>query len=521
MDGGTADRTIARVVGALRAPVPNEERVSTIVTEQIAHDLRVRIRAASNLPSPPAVAARLIAVADDPDLTMTTVVDILRVDPALTAKLLRLANSPLYARRRHIDTLQQAVTLLGLDAVMTAALSLTLLSDHTTGARASVFTAQWSRSVHAAVSAQALAAHVPSVPPPDAFLAALLQDIGILVIAKLEPQVYELLERPRHDAVAAAERVQLGFDHSLAGAELLAAWNLPGHVVEAVRNSHRDDLDAATPLDAIVSIGGLIADAVGGDSEIMPVVRDRAARLGITVDQLNLTLEAIDEALPALASLLRATAPAADRLAEMAAEMIMERMMSAQAATDELRTQFQSAAETATLLVEQNRIDPLTRQLNRRTLELTIDEHIEQWHRFGWPFAIFFIDVDHFKHVNDTWGHTTGDQVLAAVAAQLTQTLRYGDHVGRYGGDEFVVVLPAVSSLQANAIAARLVASMRSNPIRLPDGTLHTQTVSIGVAATDQMRGPVDRVALVEAADRGLYAAKHGGRDRWSAARRR
>jgi diguanylate cyclase (GGDEF)-like protein len=494
--------------------------VSTIVTEQMEHDLRVRIRTASNLPSPPAVAARLIKVADDPDLNMTTVVDILRVDPALTAKLLRLANSPLYARRRHIDTLQQAVTLLGLDAVMTAALSLTLLSDHTAGSRASVFQKQWSRSVHAAVAAQALAVHLPVVPPPDAFLAALLQDIGVLVIAKLEPSVYEALDQPSHEPLIDAEVCTLGFDHATAGAELLSAWNLPGHVVNAVRHSHRGDLGLDAPLDAIVAISGLIADGVAGDVEIMPVVRERADVLGITVDQLNQTLAAMDEALPQLAPLLHAAVPPTERLAEMAAEMIMERLMSAQAATDELRTQFQCASETATLLVEQNRIDPLTRQLNRHALEVTIDDQVEQWNRFGWPFAILFVDVDHFKQVNDTWGHSAGDDVLGAVAAQLSQTLRHGDLVGRFGGDEFIVVLPAVSSLQASNVAARLVASMRSNPIRVSDGTLHTQTVSIGVAATDQFRGPLNRQELIEAADRALYAAKHDGRDAWAVAPR-
>ena len=301
---------------------------------------------------------------------------------------------------------------------------------------------------------------------------------------------------------------------------MLSAWNLPTHVIDAVRHSHRDDLGAENPLDAIVAISGLIADTVAGDAEIMPTVRERSEVLGITVDQLNLTLTAMDEALPQLASLLHAAVPPTERLAEMAAEMIMERLMSAQAATDELRSQFQSAAETATLLVEQNRIDPLTRQLNRRTLELVIDEQADQWNRFGWPFAILFIDVDHFKRVNDTWGHGAGDEVLGAVAGQLTQTLRHGDHVGRYGGDEFIVVLPAVSSLQASSVAARLVASMRSNPVRVPDGSLHVQTVSIGVAATDQFRGPVNRQDLIDAADRALYAAKNGGRDAWATAPR-
>jgi diguanylate cyclase (GGDEF)-like protein len=488
-------------------------------TAQPASELRERVRAASNLPSPPAVAARLIDVADDPDLNMTTVVEILRVDPALTAKLLRLANSPLYARRRHIDTLQQAVTLLGLDAVMTAALSLTLLSDNTGGAAAAVFRGQWTRSVHAAVAAQALAAHVTRVSPPDAFLAGLLQDIGILVISRLEPQVYQNVEIPTHARLIELEIAELGVDHAVAGAELLESWNLPNHVVEAVRRSHDDTLHASRPLDALVSLSGIIADALAGDGELMPLVRERAASIGLTVEQLNAALEAIGEALPPLASLLHADVPPTDRLAEMAAEMIMERMMSAHAAADDLRQQFQHAADTASVLVEQNRLDPLTRQLNRRTLELSIDERLEQWNRFGWPFAVLFVDVDHFKHVNDTYGHRTGDEVLALVAMQISEHLRHGDLVGRYGGDEFVVILPTITMTQASAVAARLVAAMRSHTVRTASGHEHRQTISVGVTATDVFSGTISRQELLDVADRALYDAKHAGRDRWAIAK--
>ena len=227
--------------------------VAAARTESLAV-LSARLRSASNLPSPPAVAARLIDVADDPDLSMTKVVEILRIDPALTAKLLRLANSPLYARRRHIETLQQAVTLLGLDTVMTAALSLTLLSD-TTAQSADVFRRQWSRSVYAAVSAQALAAHCPHVPAPDAFLAALLQDVGILALARLEPTLYADLVDTDHDALTAREHSVLGVDHAEAGAELLACWNLPSHVVGAVRQSHAATCEGSDPLENIGRVG--------------------------------------------------------------------------------------------------------------------------------------------------------------------------------------------------------------------------------------------------------------------------
>lgn len=481
----------------------------------IDDDLGARIRSATNLPSPPAVAARLIEIAEDPDLSLTKVVDILRVDPALTAKLLRLANSPLYARRRHIDTLQQAVTLLGLDAVLTAALSLTLLSDSDSSrSSSSVFRSQWSRSVHAAVAAQALAGRSRIVSPPDAFLGALVQDIGILVIARLEPTAYAAADGVGHGGLIELEQSAIGVDHSTAGAELLASWNLPTPIVEAVRNSH-GDVSPDRPLDSIVALSGLIADALAGDSEAMSRVRERAAVVGIDTEVLNRTLDDIGEALPQLASLLQATVPPSDRLAEMAAEMIMERMISAQVATDELRRQYHDAESTAAQLEGEHRLDALTGQLNRRSLDAALDEHVERWRRFGWPFGVLFVDVDHFKQVNDTHGHRAGDAALTTVAERIASHLRHGDLVGRYGGDEFVVVLPSVSEQQAAVVAERLVTAMREHPVDLGQGVHITQTISVGVASTDRFDEPVDTGAFVDLADRALYAAKRAGRDRW------
>jgi diguanylate cyclase (GGDEF)-like protein len=335
-------------------------------------------------------------------------------------------------------------------------------------------------------------------------------------LAKIEPDLYSDLADTTHDPLVARERQRLDVDHAAAGSELLASWNLPDHIVTAVRNSHTPATDRSAPLDAIVAVSGRIADAIESQIDMVDIARQVSA-LGITTDQLNSTLEAIAAALPPLTTLLNASTPPEGRLAEMAAEMIMERMMSAQAATQELRDQAADAAETANRVTEEHRHDALTGQLTRRSLETAVDEHVEQWNQFGWPLAVMFVDVDHFKQVNDTYGHATGDQVLAHVARLLAQQLRHGDLIGRYGGDEFVIALPAVNTTTISSVAARLVAAVRSHPITVPTGDQHHQTISVGVATTDRHPAPISRQTLLEAADTALYQAKHRGRNQWAA----
>ena len=163
--------------------------------------------------------------------------------------------------------------------------------------------------------------------------------------------------------------------------------------------------------------------------------------------------------------------------------------------------------------------DPLTGIANRRVLMERLDAALARARRDGTPLACVMCDVDHFKRVNDTWGHGVGDDVIRAVARTLTETCGAGATVGRYGGEEFVAVLPG---LDAEA-AARLAERVRIGVIALAGGDelpVSSLSASFGVAGlapgTGGMSGdaPGGADALVDAADRALYAAKGGGRNR-------
>jgi diguanylate cyclase (GGDEF)-like protein len=155
--------------------------------------------------------------------------------------------------------------------------------------------------------------------------------------------------------------------------------------------------------------------------------------------------------------------------------------------------------------------DPLTGVLNRRSLIERLDAACVRAQARGLPIALLFIDLDHFKQINDTYGHPAGDACLAAVVAPIQSELRQSDVIGRYGGEEFVVILSSADCAAAQLIAERIrerVAAVRvtgfGEPIRL--------TCSIGVAASDALA--VWGHALVAKADAAVYAAKRAGRDR-------
>jgi len=161
-------------------------------------------------------------------------------------------------------------------------------------------------------------------------------------------------------------------------------------------------------------------------------------------------------------------------------------------------------------------VDTVTEVYTRRYVLDTLAREIRRARRSGLPLAVVGLDLDHFKVVNDRWGHDAGDQVLHAAAETLHAALRGSGILGRTGGEEFLVVLPNTPRADALALAERLRASLanRTLALRQPDGSelLHRQTASLGVAVlTSEMNGSRE---LLAAADARLYDAKRSGRDR-------
>ncbi|MEJ5222605.1 MAG: GGDEF domain-containing protein, partial [Tepidiforma sp.] len=182
-----------------------------------------------------------------------------------------------------------------------------------------------------------------------------------------------------------------------------------------------------------------------------------------------------------------------------------------------LRLTIESERENAALqaereqLIQQASTDVLTGVANRRHFHEFLEEHFRLAARYGTPLSLFLVDLDRFKALNDTYGHLTGDEVLRAVAARMKSVLRDADLLARFGGEEFVVVLPSTPLEGAIQSAERVREAIAARPIEAAGQEIPV-TASFGVSAyrADALMTPE---WLIKEADLALYEAKRAGRN--------
>ena len=238
----------------------------------------------------------------------------------------------------------------------------------------------------------------------------------------------------------------------------------------------------ATALGAELPPGRLlvIPEPAGGVLAVLPL-----ADLGESVGRLGLTL-----AVPPDAAVERMLHVLAEHLGVALANARLHRQMT----------------ELAT-------IDHLTGIDNRRSAMARLDQEIARSLRTGRPLGVVLLDLDHFKSVNDTYGHSAGDRVLVQVTRLCRNALRPTDLLGRYGGEELIAILPDADAEAVTVIAERLRRSVAESPVQRPDGDPIGMTLTAG-AICWRPHTAVDADALLGAADLALYAGKADGRDR-------
>lgn len=177
----------------------------------------------------------------------------------------------------------------------------------------------------------------------------------------------------------------------------------------------------------------------------------------------------------------------------------------------EAREQLEARVMERTRELQQLAItDPLTGINNRREIMSFLSTEIERARRYTVNLCVILIDLDHFKSINDTHGHLSGDQVLVDAAETLRKLCRASDSLGRYGGEEFLIILPNTNKVEAEALAERIRQTVNSNPVKTIDGETIHYSCSIGLTEFHASQSMQD---LLHTADNALYKAKLGGRD--------
>lgn len=153
--------------------------------------------------------------------------------------------------------------------------------------------------------------------------------------------------------------------------------------------------------------------------------------------------------------------------------------------------------------------DPVTRIMNRRGITVSLLDAMAQAERYNTPLSIAMGDIDHLRRINETHGHGTGDKILSHVASVLSETLRMPDKVGRYGGEEFLVIFPHTGLAQGRKIAERMRAAVQKSKLDIDRNKVQV-TISIGVT---QFQKGEDLEQLLSRVDKALVQAKSGGRN--------
>lgn len=492
----------------------------------LPQDFETRLKAQVDFPSPSRVATEIIALARDPDIEMARVAQAVGRDPAMTAKILRIANSAFYAQRRPSQNLRQALVVIGLNAALTLALSFSLVSPMRALRPVGIdYPRFWRRALLAATGARAFCEAAKVTQPEDVFLAALLQDMAVLALDRVSRDFYSKLPVPAtHTDWIAYEKAALGNDHAVYTAILLRSWNLPERICTAVRYSHSPQTLPKTSDDAriasCVALGSDLAEAVLSPDrpQALASLADRArALLGINNEQFNAVVNHIIQLIPETEELYETEligAEDAENLLAEARELLAVRNLQAlqevsalQATTSVLLSRTEQAEDAS-------RRDALTGALNRAWLDRLLDREFTQAVVFGRDLSIAHIDLDHFKNINDTYGVDVGDKVLRSCAEVLQRCVRGSDLVARFSGEEFMVVLPGADQQIAGQVAQRILDALANTDHDPETGNVRI-TASIGIATYTPKRRFSSTLAMLEAADHALYAAKLCGRNRF------
>jgi len=482
-------------------------------------DLKDISKKIGRLPTLPGVAMKILRAMgrDTPDIREIS--EIISLDAPLSAKVLKMVNSPFYGLSNKITSVHQAMVYLGLNTVKNLALSFSLLRTFEHKNKSSFDYVQFSKdSLVGAIAAKLIAEKTNRKHGENAFFLGLLQNIGLPIMAESMPGQYEeviIKIKSNSASLHEVESQLLGLNHMEVGEYVTHAWGLPAKLTVPIGAHHiperltsgSDDIEFLTKT---LHLSSLYINLFNGSD---PKVNYAEIENCIRAYELNsfmnnsATVKEITEGIKNLFPIFEIKIDEKKYI-----DIIEAARYESEKLSSDLLNQLQSQSECLDQLKQQVGLDSMTQLYNHDRFMEILHQEISRATRYKTPLSIIIADVDHFKSVNDFFGHQAGDHALKCVSSHLKKLLRDSDHIARYGGEEFGIILPMTPLKEAIQAAERLRKAIESEKIIYREKSISV-TMSFGIALLENNR-KVDVEGLIKMADEALYDAKNTGRNK-------
>lgn len=477
------------------------------------------IKKTDRLPTLPGIALKLMDAVrrEEPDLVEIT--KLISSDPSLSAEILRCVNSPFYSLKTNVTSVDHAVNMLGFKTVKNLALSFSVVKNFQQEEPFDFdYESFWKDSLIGAVSAKSLAAQLNPNHAEDAFFIGLLHNLGILTLARCLPKQYSLVIKEIQNSGCSyheAEDQVFGFNHMAVGQRLIESWGLPELFFLPIGFHHQPEkLSVDSPdidmLTKIIHLSTHFIDLFNDTEKCLALgLIDLHAKKykfhgKFKIDEIG---KKVHEHTRQIFPLFEISAKDKDHYSELI-ESARKELINFSA---DLMNKVVQQQRVIRDLREQITRDVMTPLINYQYFHDLLDQEIYRSRRYKFPLSIIMSDIDELKSINDTIGSRAGDNVIKAVADGLRKELRQSDHIARYGGDEFGIILPETPLKGGLRVAERLKKAIGSMNVVYNDRTVPF-TLSFGVASLlpDQ---EVSMDEVIKMADKALSLAKANGKN--------
>lgn len=499
-------------------------------------ELLQQILHSDELPTLPTVASQLITLTSQEDTTLADIANLVSKDISLSARILKVSNSAFYSFPQQIGSIKQAVGILGTNAVRSLVLSFSFLTMR--GGKIQTrfnFEQFWEKSLASAVTAKLILDNVKGAETEEIFISGLLQNLGELILAKCFPERYDqVLQKVEENGVEtfAAQEAVFGINHCQVGTAVALNWGFPEALLIPIEYHHSPedyagkDVTIRSTVRAVYLSDLLVNIFYSDQPEVYhKQFRKEATKLlDLSSDQIESILNQVHIKVKEAGSYFNLKIKTNKSVQEILQEANI-RLSLINLDYDQMNKQLIQAKihlETLTRELEKKNsildnlanIDGLTGVFNHRYFQNFLDQEISRARRNKTTISLLLVDIDHFKQVNDNFGHQFGDFVLAEFAKIIHDNIRDYDILARYGGEEFVVILPETEPKDALAVAEKLRKLIEE--ATFDDGNEQYQiTASFGQASSVPAEDETfQKDTLINQADKALYQAKEKGRNR-------